>query len=144
MRNQNRNRYLTMDDIRKERAIVLKSLTTVERQLASINRKHPERAALLRQKERLLDELRDLKRKTARHFKFDGAELISDHAVVRWLERKCGIDMNRLRSLIVTEPLKFAIDSADKYWSDGEVVFVIEHGAVQTVIPVNQLNETMA
>lgn len=138
-----------MNDLVQEKEKIISSMVQVDAQLACLGRRSAGRAELIRQKAILLYELKQVKRKL--QDSWDAARLhpdkdcpITDHALVRWLERKHRISTHRLKATMLCEPLRAALASNTKYWSDGDVVFVIDRGAVQTVIPVSNLGEVAA
>lgn len=131
-----------MSELFRERSKLVKSMMQIDAELSGLRKSAPKRAELVRQKQRLIMEMQNLK--IAKVADYAPNETITDHAVLRWLERKHGINIKRIRDLMLTDEVREAIDENQpqrRYWSDGDVVFVIEHGAVQTVIPVNALVE---
>ncbi len=121
----------------------------VDAQLAMTAKRSPARAEFIKQKAILLYELKAVKRKLQdswdKERRFADKECpVTDHALVRWLERKHQIDTHGLKAKMLCDSLRSAITSNQKYWSDGEVVFVIDEGIVRTVIPVTHLEEIAA
>ncbi len=138
-----------MDELVQEKERIISSIMQVDAQLACLNKRSPGRAELIKQKSILVFELKKVKRTLqgawGRSNKSQDNECpITDHALVRWLERKHRIDTHGLKASMLCESLRSAITSNQKYWSDGDVVFVIDNGMVQTVIPVTNLREIAA
>jgi len=67
---------------------------------------------------------------------------VSDHAVVRWIERVHGIDMDAIRSRIVAEMGK-AVAMGKRVGQDtftvraGSHKFVVKRGVIVTVLPAS-------
>lgn len=59
-----------------------------------------------------------------------GADAVTDHAVVRWLERRHGIDVHKVREVIVKEAIKGEISNKINkkgclYVESGNMVYVV-------------------
>ena len=60
---------------------------------------------------------------------------ISDHALVRWLERVHGVDIDKLRELVLTKKqIDMVRTGAHKIKTD-RYIFIIENNTVVTVLP---------
>jgi hypothetical protein len=126
-----------MSEINVERELIVSSMMKIDSELAGLKRNSPQRQQLVRQKIRLVQELRDLRIKSYPYG--DPKEIITDHAVLRWLERKHGINVAVIRETILTPMLRKAVENQKPYktyYSDGDVVFVIDRGAIQTVVEI--------
>lgn len=68
--------------------------------------------------------------------------LISDHALLRYIERVCGVDVTELRRIITTEELRLAIKMKATALKTQDCTFVIRNGQVVTVLspdmPINR------
>lgn len=61
-------------------------------------------------------------------------KMVSDHALVRWLERVYGIDVDAVREHILTDEIKMAIQlGASKVKADG-VQYVLGDGKIITIV----------
>lgn len=69
--------------------------------------------------------------------------VVSDHALVRWLERVHGIDMNFFRSMLAKEVETAVAMGATGLTLNG-VQFVLDNGVLCTVRPKSRNRETMA
>jgi hypothetical protein len=132
---------IPMEEAMMEKLIEKKRITAelsqVDLMLSGMKKNHPQRNAMIRKKTALIADLDMVKDDIAN----DGADIISDHAVLRWLERKHKIDINKIRKTIMTPALENALKSGFNYYSDGEVVYVFHAGRLKTVIPVNKLEQ---
>jgi hypothetical protein len=138
----------TLLDLETVRQRIVSQMTDIDRELSRMRRNDPLRYGIISQKGLLLRQLREqnlriaeMKRKGSESSAAPQKYEVSDHALVRWLERKHGIDMDRLRSLLLSQEVKSALASEQKYWSDGRVVYVMKDGVVVTVISVAELPE---
>jgi hypothetical protein len=93
------------------RAKILAELSEVEGRLSGTLRTSTCRAGLLERKNLLL---RNLREENLRIKRENMASPITDHALVRWLERKHGLDSDRLRDAILTDALREAMDGTDQ------------------------------
>lgn len=59
---------------------------------------------------------------------------VSDHAVVRWLERVKGVDVEAFRAEIV-DAVQGAVDAGAKQISVGGVTYILDGAVVTTVTP---------
>ena len=130
-----------MDDKLRERQQLVAEVQSLDYQLSQLKRSAPSRKGIIERREVLVRQLQAIK---AVNHKYYNNDVISDHAVLRWLERKHGIDIAKLKKLMLTEPLQEAIKTGGRFWADEDVVFVIEGKRVQTIIPVNELREQAA
>lgn len=62
-------------------------------------------------------------------------EIVTDHALVRWLERACGIDMEWLRGRLRDEVAAAAKLKVRKWRRDGLVYVFGPDGKLVTVLP---------
>lgn len=122
-----------VNDLQREKRNIGRMIHQIDMKLGLHRRNSPERKELMQQKVVLLAQHGALKERLAGPV---DSGVISDHALVRWLERKHGIDTRRLKEIMFTDSLSMAINDGLGYYSDGEVVYVIKDGAVQTVIRV--------
>ena len=125
--------------LKATRAKIRAELSEVEGRLAGTLRTSSHRAALLERKDLLLRNLREqnLRIKRAKQEIVREARErspITDHALVRWLERKHGLDTDRLRDAILTDALRAALD-ANRWHDDGELTYVISDRVVVTIFP---------
>jgi hypothetical protein len=121
------------------RANILAELSEVEDRLSRTLRTSSCRAELLERKNLLLRNLREenlrIKRENMENRReARKASPITDHALVRWLERKHRVDTDRLRDAILTDALREALD-ANRWHDDGELTHVISDHVVVTIFP---------
>jgi hypothetical protein len=121
------------------RAKIRAELSEVESRLSGTLRTSINRAGLLERRDLLLRNLREenLRIKRAKQEVRSEARKrspITDHALVRWLERKHGLDTDRLRDAILTDALRGALD-ANQWHDDGELTYVISDNVVVTIFP---------
>lgn len=138
-----------MSTLAEEKERIVSSMRQIDGQLAGLPRRCAERPELIKQKAILMCELEKVKKEMRvewdeKRNAFNRECPITDHALVRWLERKLGVNIERLRAAMLCDSLRAALQSEHKYWSDGEVVFVLDRGLVVTVIPVNTLGKAAA
>lgn len=132
-------RELYIAPLKEMRAKILTELSEVEGRLSGTLRTSSCRAGLLERKNLLLRNLREenLRIKSEKmEFRRNAREAspITDHALVRWLERKHGLDTDRLRDAILTDALREALD-ANRWHDDGELMYVIRDHVVVTIFP---------
>jgi hypothetical protein len=125
--------------LKATRANILAELSEVEGRLSGTLRTSNCRAELLERKNLLLRNLREenlrIKRENMEiRRQAREASPITDHALVRWLERKHGLDTDRLRDAILTDALREALD-ANRWHDDGELTYVIRDHVVVTIFP---------
>lgn len=123
---------------------IIAQMRAVDQSLSYCSKKNPRRRELLERKDLLLRNLREqkIRIKEANKSFHDGSydnHIISDHALVRWLERKHGLDMKELKDRMLTDSLRAALDGPDTYHSDGEMVYVLRGGQVITCIKAQRL-----
>jgi hypothetical protein len=139
--------YATVIELEKTRQRIVEQLTGVEKDLSSTMKTSPRRIGLLEQKNALLVQLREetLRLKEARRVRHETPRehAVTDHALVRWIERKCKVDVQALKDKVLSDGLRAALDSQQDYWCDGELVFVLHDGLVLTVYPGNPDNAPM-
>ncbi len=119
------------------RAKILAELSEVEGRLSGTLRTSTCRAGLLERKNLLL---RNLREENLRIKRENMASPITDHALVRWLERKHGLDSDRLRDAILTDALREALD-ANRWHDDGELTYVIRDHVVVTIFPTQKAQD---
>jgi hypothetical protein len=127
--------------LKETRTKILAELSEVEGRLSGTLRTSSCRAGLIERKNLLLRNLREEKLRIKRanmdirsHRETREASPITDHALVRWLERKHGLDTDRLRDAILTDALREALD-ANRWHDDGELTYVISDHVVVTIFP---------
>lgn len=140
--------YQLINELYARKNSILRDTGEVDLELAggSGYRSIRERSMLISRKYQLLDQLRETnskihqaKQERARHAAPGMRHPVTDHALVRWLERKHGLDMSSLREQLLTPEIREALkDPTQTYWSDGELVYILGNGAVVTVIPVSE------
>lgn len=121
------------------RSDILSKLASVEKQLAGSVKRSSKRQGLLAEKMDLLRLLREQKlRITAAKSSSNRITMkncpISDHAIIRWLERKHDIAVDKLRSLMLADGLIEALRGGQQYWCDGDYYYMIRDGIVVTVL----------
>jgi hypothetical protein len=133
-----------IDILKVTRAKIFGELKEVERRLAGTLKTSSYRAELLERKELLLLNLREENlriKKAKQDIRAARRESpVTDHALVRWLERKHGLDTDRLRDAILTDALRQALD-ANRWHDDGELTYVISDRVVVTVVPTPKAPE---
>lgn len=60
--------------------------------------------------------------------------VITDHAILRYIERVCEVDLDKLRAVLMTDSLKAALASGATSLKTDACTFIIEGGAVITVL----------
>lgn len=130
------------------RARILQQLSDVEKELGRTKRSSSKRPALIERKELLLRSLREesIRLKECKNVRKESPDHpITDHALVRWLERKAKIDIQSLKDRILTAELQSALSSGERaHWSDGEMVFVLANSRVITVIRKDEMWQEVA
>lgn len=129
---------LAMENVRES---MITQLSDVEYELSKSRKTY--RPALIEKKNLLLRNLREqnLRIKDAKRKHLDEScadHPITDHAVVRWLERKHGVPIKKLKDAILTDELRGALRQGLDNWSDGEILYFLRKGAVITLIPLDQ------
>ena len=110
--------------------------SAIDARLSLLKRKSPGRAELVARKHEITARLSVLKAEARLSYNED---TISNHALIRWLERRHGIDVKRLKRAMMTDGLSAALLAGDRFWTDGNFIFVIQCGQVKTVIPFTQV-----
>lgn len=132
-----------LDELERGRARIIEQMGEIDKKLSRMVRCSPGRADLIDQKGLLLRQLREQKLRiaAAKASPQPGTVecRVSDHALVRWLERRHGIDVDRLKAMILTDGLRTAIRAKQGHWSDGRVVYAISDCTVVTVLPMTNL-----
>jgi hypothetical protein len=105
--------------------------TTLNMELRQVNSR---REKIVAEINTLLAEQKKLK-KAAKILK-DGGVSVSDHALLRWLERIHGIDIERLRTAVLTEnQLKAFAAGASAVQSQGHR-FIVKNKTLITIAPM--------
>jgi hypothetical protein len=139
---------LSIATLQVTRAKILAELSEVEGRLSGTLRTSNYRAGLLERKDLLLRNLReenDRIKRAKQEIRRDArnGSPITDHALVRWLERKHGLDTDRLRDGIVTDALREALE-ANRWHDDGELTYVINDNVVVTIFPTPKAQDGAA
>jgi hypothetical protein len=133
--------YATIIELENTRKRIVAQLERVERALSSTIKSSPRCVELLEEKNALLVQLREEKRRLGEAKRVRNQtppeHVVTDHALVRWMERKCKVDVQALKDRMMSDGLRAALASKQEYWCDGELVFVLQRGVVLTVYPGN-------
>ncbi|WP_020474493.1 hypothetical protein [Zavarzinella formosa] len=136
------NLRLSLVELENGRRRIKSKLTEVESWLSGLKKSSSKRQELIELKDSLLVQLREqnirLEDTRRRLRQTPRNHAVTDHALVRWLERNHGIDVLGLKDAILTDELQAAIASGQEQWSDGKMLFVLQDGRVITVIPSHE------
>lgn len=130
---------LAILDLEKIRRQIIVQLEEVERSLPKTKKGSLKREELIERKNILLANLREQKVRLceARQIRHEMPRdhPVTDHALIRWLERKHGVDIIELKGMMLTPALQAALASSQERWSDGEMLYVLKDRMVITVLP---------
>lgn len=139
---------MTLNELERVRRRITDQLAEVERQLGGTTKKSPKRLPLLMSQGALLSQLQEQKRQImeAKRVKLTASRdhEVTDHALVRWLERKRGVDVQALKDQVLTDGLRAALVVGQDCWSDGSMTYVLRDGMVVTIYETFGVGEEVA